>query len=379
MEREQSFLESLGIILKDIFNGVFKGKNVMVTGHTGFKGSWLSLWLKELGANVSGYALEPPTSPALFNVLNLESEINSVIGDVRDLNNLTNTFQKYKPQFVFHLAAQSILGESYEIPKYTYETNVIGTLNVFEAVRNTDSVRVVINVTSDKCYENKEWIWGYRESDSMGGFDPYSSSKGCAELLTNAYRNSYFNNQRFGDNKHVSLASVRAGNVIGGGDWAMNRLIPDCIKALSGGKEIKIRNPEAIRPWQYVLDPLRGYLSLAEKMFNNGNKYTEAWNFGPSKENSINVRKMVEKILKFWGGGKWKEISKNTSDIFHEDEYLRLDSSKAWKILRWKPLLNIADALEVTVIWYKSYYSKSNDMKEYTKKQIMEYCKVLEI
>lgn len=364
--------------MKDIFDRVFKGKNVLVTGHTGFKGSWLSLWLKELGANVTGYALDPPTSPALFNILNVEDEINSVIGDIRDLNNLKDTFQKCKPQFVFHLAAQSILRESYDKPKYTYEANVIGTLNTFEAVRNTDSVRVVINVTSDKCYKNKDWIRGYKENDAMGGFDPYSSSKGCAELLTNTYRNSYFNNQRLGKSKHVSLASVRAGNVIGGGDWANARLIPDCVKALSEGKQIKVRNPEAIRPWQYVLDPLRGYLSLAEKMFKNGNKYEEAWNFGPSEENSIKVREMVEKILEFWGGGKWKDISKNTSDIFHEDEYLKLNCSKAWKILRWKPILNINEALEVTISWYKSYYSKSNDMKEYTKKEITEYCKVLE-
>lgn len=362
--------------MKDIFDGVFKGKNVMVTGHTGFKGSWLSLWLKELGANVSGYALEPPTSPALFNILNLEGEINSVIGDTRDLNNLINTFQKCKPQFVFHLAAQPILRESYEKPKYTYETNVIGTLNVFEAVRKTDSVQVVVNVTSDKCYENMGWTRGYKEDDAMGGFDPYSSSKGCAELLTNAYRNSYFNNQRYGDSNHVSLASVRAGNVIGGGDWAEARLIPDCIKALSEGKEIKIRNPKAIRPWQYVLEPLRGYLSLAENMFKNGKKYEEAWNFGPSEENSIKVREMVEKILEFWGSGEWKDISKNTSGTFHEDKYLKLDCSKACRILGWKPMFNIDEALKVTVSWYKSYYCKLNNMKEFTKKQIMEYCKV---
>lgn len=363
--------------MEDIFDGVFKGKNVLITGHTGFKGSWLCLWLKELGANVVGYALQPPTKPSLFKILDLENEINSVISDIRDFEKLKDIFQKYKPFFIFHLAAQSILRESYDIPKYTYETNVMGTLNVFEAVRNTDSVRVVVNVTSDKCYDNKEWVWGYRETDAMGGFDPYSSSKGCAELLTNAYRHSYFKNQISGENKQVSLATVRAGNVIGGGDWAKDRLIPDCIRALLKGKTIKIRNPQSIRPWQYVLEPLRGYLSLAVKMFKYGNRYAEAWNFGPADGDSITVKEMVEKILDFWGDGNWKDISKKISDPLHEAKYLRLDCSKARRILDWRPMIDIDKAINFTVDWYRAYYDKSEDINEYTKNQINKYLEEL--
>ena len=363
--------------MENLFDGVFKGKNVLITGHTGFKGSWLSLWLKELNANVVGYALKPPTEPNLFEILNLEREIISVIGDIRDLNNLNDTFQKYRPDFIFHLAAQSILRESYDIPKYTYETNVMGTLNVFEAVRNTDSVRVVVNVTSDKCYDNKEWVWGYRETDAMGGFDPYSSSKGCAELLTNAYRHSYFKNQISGENKQVSLATVRAGNVIGGGDWAKDRLIPDCIRVLSKGETIKIRNPQAIRPWQYVLEPLRGYLTLAVKMLKYGNRYSEAWNFGPSEEDSVTVEEVVHKVLEFWGSGNWEDISQKMSDPFHEAKYLGLDCSKARRILDWRPMIDIDKAINFTIDWYRAYYDKSEDINEYTKNQINKYLEEL--
>ena len=363
--------------MENLFDGVFKGRNVLITGHTGFKGSWLSLWLKELNANVVGYALKPPTEPNLFEILNLEREIISVIGDIRDLNNLNDTFQKYRPEFIFHLAAQSILRESYDIPKYTYETNVMGTLNVFEAVRNTDSVRVVVNVTSDKCYDNKEWVWGYRETDAMGGFDPYSSSKGCAELLTNAYRHSYFKNQISGENKQVSLATVRAGNVIGGGDWAKDRLIPDCLRALSKGETIKIRNPQAIRPWQYVLEPLRGYLTLAVKMLKYGNRYSEAWNFGPSEEDSVTVEEVVHKVLEFWGSGNWEDISQKISDPLHEAKYLRLDCSKARRILDWRPMIDIDKAINFTIDWYRAYYDKSEDIDEYTKNQINKYLEEL--
>ena len=363
--------------MENLFDGVFKGRNVLITGHTGFKGSWLSLWLKELNANVVGYALKPPTEPNLFEILNLEREIISVIGDIRDLNNLNDTFQKYRPEFIFHLAAQSILRESYDIPKYTYETNVMGTLNVFEAVRNTDSVRVVVNVTSDKCYDNKEWVWGYRETDAMGGFDPYSSSKGCAELLTNAYRHSYFKNQISGENKQVSLATVRAGNVIGGGDWAKDRLIPDCIRALSKGETVKIRNPQAIRPWQYVLEPLRGYLTLAVKMLKYGNRYSEAWNFGPSEEDSVTVEEVVHKVLEFWGSGNWEDISQKISDPLHEAKYLRLDCSKARRILDWRPMIDIDKAINFTIDWYRAYYDKSEDINEYTKNQINKYLEEL--
>ena len=278
---------------------------------------------------------------------------------------------------MFHLAAQSILRESYNIPKYTYETNVMGTLNVFEAVRNTDSVRVVVNVTSDKCYDNKEWVWGYRETDAMGGFDPYSSSKGCAELLTNAYRHSYFKNQISGENKQVSLATVRAGNVIGGGDWAKDRLIPDCIRALSKGETIKIRNPQAIRPWQYVLEPLRGYLTLAVKMLKCGNRYSEAWNFGPLEEDSVTVEEVVHKVLEFWRSGNWEDISQKISDPLHEAKYLMLDCSKARRILDWKPMIDIDKAINFTIDWYRAYYDKSEDINEFTKTQINKYLEEL--
>lgn len=357
-----------------LIRSTFKGKTVLVTGHTGFKGSWLSLWLKELGANVIGYALEPPTEPSMFEVLKLDEEIDSIIGDIRDNNKLQKVFRQYQPQFVFHMAAQSLVRDSYANPRYTYETNVIGTVNVFEAVRNTDSVRVVLNITSDKCYENKKWVWGYRENDPMGGYDPYSSSKGCAELVTTAYRNSYFNPQKY--NKHkVSLSSVRAGNVIGGGDWAKDRLVPDCINALSKEQEIKIRSPQAIRPWQHVLEPLRGYLMLAAKMHGNGQEYAGAWNFGPRGEDAISVKEVVEKIIKYWDKGSWQDVSRKSSDPLHEAKYLKLDCSKARQILDWKPILGINKALEFTVVWYKKFYDNPVEMDACTKAQIEEYVK----
>jgi CDP-glucose 4,6-dehydratase len=352
------------------FEGTFDKKNVLVTGHTGFKGSWLSLWLKELGANVTGYSLSPPTKPSLFEVLELKDEINSVIGDIRDSEKLNEVFQNNRPQFVFHLAAQSLVSDSYLEPKYTYETNVIGTLNVFEAVREMDSVEVIINITSDKCYKNNEWVWGYRETDPLGGDNPYSSSKGCSELLTDAYRKSYFSSD---ESKKVALASVRAGNVIGGGDWAKNRLVPDCIRGLSEGKIIKIRNPEAVRPWQFVLEPLKGYLSLAAKMSVSGQTFAEAWNFGPSEEDSVSVRRIVEGVLDCWGEGKYQYQSKDKSTFFHESKYLRLDSSKAIRNLGWRPVLNIEEAIKLTIDWYKTYYNHTADIKEYTKNQIKNY------
>jgi CDP-glucose 4,6-dehydratase len=356
--------------MEDPFDGIFDKKNVLITGHTGFKGSWLSLWLRKLGANVTGYSLSPPTEPNLFEILELKDEINSAIGDIRDSEKLNEVFQNSKPQFVFHLAAQSLVNDSYLEPKYTYETNVIGTLNVFEAVKKLDSVEVVINVTSDKCYKNKEWVWGYRETDSVGGDNPYSSSKGCSELLTYAYRKSYFSSN---ESKKVALASVRAGNVIGGGDWAKNRLIPDCIRALSEGEIIKIRNPEAVRPWQFVLEPLKGYLSLAAKMYVNREKFAEAWNFGPSEEDSVSVRRIVEKVLEYWGKGDYRTPSKDKSTFFHESKFLKLDSSKAKKSLGWRPVLNIDKAIKLTIDWYKTYYNNTEDMKEYTKNQIKDY------
>jgi len=358
--------------MKNLFNNIYEGKRVLITGHTGFKGSWITLWLKQLGAEVIGYSLEPHTNPSLFKILNLEKEIIHIIGDIRDEKKLKRTFQEYKPEIVIHMAAQPLVRYSYVNPKETYETNVIGTLNVFEAVRETDSVKVVINVTSDKCYENKEWVYGYREIDPMGGYDPYSSSKGCAELLTSAYRNSFFNPEDYGKTHKVALASVRAGNVIGGGDWAEDRLVPDCIKALLKKDTIYIRNPDAIRPWQYVLEPLSGYLWLGALMWQNPTKYCEAWNFGPNDDDILTVKEFVEKVIKIWGDGSYQV---NPSRTFHEAKLLKLDISKAHFYLKWKPVYNVDTALIETINWYKEYFNNRDNIYEYTLLQLQNYIK----
>jgi len=348
----------------------FEGKKILITGHTGFKGSWLTLWLIKLGAKVIGYSLEPPTKPSLFEILNLKEKIVHIIGDIRDEEKLKNIFKKYKPEIVFHLAAQSLVRFSYKEPKLTYETNVIGTLNILEAVRETKSVRVVIIVTSDKCYENKEWVYGYRENDPLGGYDPYSSSKACAELVVEAYRNSFFNPKNYGKGHQVALATVRAGNVIGGGDWQVDRLIPDCVKALSKGKPIKIRNPDAIRPWQHVLEPLSGYLILSQKMWEEPTKYCEAWNFGPYEKDIATVKEIVEKVINLWGKGKY-EVESDTQ--FHEAGLLRLDISKAMIKLGWYPKWNLDIALEKTIKWYKMFYKGKEDMLRYSLQEIKSY------
>ncbi|MCD6489459.1 MAG: CDP-glucose 4,6-dehydratase [Thermodesulfobacterium sp.] len=347
----------------------FAKKKILITGHTGFKGSWLTLWLIKLGAKVVGYSLEPPTKPSLFEILNLKEKIVHIIGDIRDEEKLKNMFKKYKPEIVFHLAAQPLVRVSYKEPKLTYEINVMGTLNVLEAIREIKSVKVVIVVTSDKCYENKEWFYGYREDDPLGGYDPYSSSKACVELLISSYRNSFFNPENYGKTHQVALATVRAGNVIGGGDWQVDRLIPDCVKALSKGETIKIRNSNAIRPWQHVLEPLSGYLLLAQKMWKEPTKYCEAWNFGPFEKDLATVREVVEKVISLWGGGKYK-IEKDTR--FHEAGLLRLDISKAMMKLGWRPKWDLDTALERTVIWYKLFYG-NEDMFIYSMKEIENY------
>ncbi len=338
-----------------MFENVFKNKTVLVTGHTGFKGSWLSIWLKELGANVVGYALEPYTERDNFLVSSLQNKISHIIGDVRDFAKLKTVFDKYQPEFVFHLAAQPIVRESYINPKETYDINVGGTVNVLECSRLADSVRVIINVTSDKCYENKEWIWGYRENDPMGGYDPYSSSKGCSELVTAAYRNSFFNPDDF-DLHKKSLASARAGNVIGGGDWQKDRIIPDCIRALEDNKPVEIRNPKATRPWQHVLEPLSGYLLLASKMYEEPRKFCGAWNFGPGYESIIPVAEVADKIVSHWGSGTWIDIS--AANEPHEAKLLSLDISKANFNLKWFPVWDIDKTIEKTVCWYKDYQKK---------------------
>lgn len=353
-----------------MFNNVYKGKKVLVTGHTGFKGSWTILWLNYLGAEVIGYSLPPPTKPSLFEVLGLETDITNIIGDIRDFEKLENVFKTYKPEIVIHMAAQPLVRYGYLNPRETYETNVIGTLNIFEASRKTESVRVVINVTSDKCYENRGWVYGYRENDPMGGYDPYSSSKGCAELLTSAYRNSYFNPSEYGKKHYVSLASVRAGNVIGGGDWAEDRLIPDCVRALSVRKPIHLRNPNAIRPWQYVLEPISGYLWLGALMWDEPTKYCEGWNFGPGDEVPMTVESLVKEVIDLWGGGSYI-LCRDAQ--FYESKFLRLDISKARHFLKWFPIYDLKTALKETVNWYKNFYSATVDMKLYTIKELERY------
>ncbi len=338
-----------------MFANVFKNKTVLVTGHTGFKGSWLCIWLKELEANIIGYALEPYTEKDNFVVTGLKDKLIHTIEDIRDFNALKKIFEKYQPEFVFHLGAQPIVRESYIKPRETYDINVGGTVNVLECCRLTDSVRVILNVTSDKCYMNKEWIWGYRENDPMGGYDPYSSSKGCSELVTAAYRNSFFHPDNFRVHQK-SLASARAGNVIGGGDWQKDRIIPDCIRALENNKPIEIRNPNATRPWQHVLEPLGGYLLLASKMYEDPQKFYGAWNFGPNSDSVIPVGKIADKVVSHWGSGNWINLSKENES--HEAELLNLDISKAESYLQWSPVWNMEKAMEKTVQWYKNYRKK---------------------
>ena len=354
----------------DSFKGVYKGKKVLVTGHTGFKGAWLSVWLGQLGSEVIGFALEPSTEPSLFEVLKLEDKVAHVTGDVRDEKALRHVVEKYRPDIVFHMAAQSLVRLSYREPKVTYETNVMGTVNLFEAVRGGKGVKVVVNVTSDKCYENREWLFGYREIDPVGGYDPYSSSKGCAEIVTTAYRNSFFNHKDYGRTHTVALASVRAGNVIGGGDWAEDRLVPDCIKALADNRTIIVRNPESIRPWQHVLEPLSGYLWLGALMWEDGIRYGDAWNFGPHDEGILTVEDTVKKIVELWGRGSYK-IRRDAK--LHEARLLKLDISKAHLNLGWRPVYKIDEALEKTMSWYKKYYGNGSDIYDYTVKQIKNY------
>ena len=330
------------------------------------------MWLAELGAKVIGYSLEPPTKPNMFKALNLQDKVTHIIGDVRDDQHLLSVFKEYQPEFVFHLAAQPIVRLSYKEPKLTYETNVMGTVNVLEAIRRTKSVKVAVIITSDKCYENKEWIYGYRETDPMGGYDPYSSSKGCAELAVSAYRRSFFNPEKY--NKHgVALSSARAGNVIGGGDWGLDRLVPDCIRGLSRNKIITIRNPNAVRPWQHVLEPLSGYLLLGAKMYENGVLYSDAWNFGPLDSDIITVEEIVKKIISYWGSGKYR-IEASSKNL-HEAKLLKLDCSKAHSIIGWHSIYDINESLKKTVEWYKMYYNgiKNKELYDFTVSQIIEY------
>ena len=347
----------------------WKGKKVFVTGHTGFKGSWLCLWLQQLGAEVTGYALHPPTTPSLFEVAQVACGMKSIIGDIRDGEALANAMQGAAPDVVIHMAAQPLVRYSYSEPVETYSTNVMGTVHLLEAVRKTPSVRAVVNVTSDKCYENKEWVWGYRENEAMGGYDPYSSSKGCAELIASAYRNSFFNPLRY-DQHEVALASVRAGNVIGGGDWAADRLIPDMMRAVSEGRPVLIRSPDAIRPWQHVLEPLNGYLTLAERLYESPAEYASAWNFGPSDQDARPVSWIVERVTCSWGDGAAWEL--DSVQHPHEASFLKLDSSKSRNGLGWEPQLDLSGAINWIVDWYKAYMRKE-DMHGYTQTQIRKF------
>ena len=377
--------------LTNMFGDFYKGKRVLITGHTGFKGSWLAIWLHEMGAEVIGIALDPYTERDNFVLSGIGTKIKADLrGDIRDGQNLKDVFARYQPEIVFHLAAQPLVRLSYDIPVETYEVNVMGTINVMEAIRVTESVKVGVMITTDKCYENREQIWGYRENEAMGGYDPYSSSKGAAEIAIASWRRSFFNPNQF--EKHgKSIASARAGNVIGGGDWALDRIIPDCIKALETNKPIEIRSPKAIRPWQHVLEPLSGYLLLAQKMWNEPTKYCEAWNFGPNPDSIATVWDVAEKVVEDYfqeprtkiqdfrqldtnhlspiTNHYLKDLS-NPNDL-HEAKLLMLDISKAKFELGWQPKMNISETVAMTINWYKRY--KSEDVFDLCLAQIIRY------
>ena len=364
MGRRPSPLESLAVT-----PDFWRGKRVFLTGHTGFKGGWLALWLQSLGAKVTGYALHPPTNPSLFETARVGEGMKSVIADIRDLPKLQQAMRDARPEIVIHMAAQPLVRLSYQNPVETYSINVMGTVYLLEAIRCTPGVRAVVNITTDKCYENREWVWGYRENEPMGGYDPYSNSKGCAELVSAAYRSSFFNTSTYA--KHgVAVATVRAGNVIGGGDWAQDRLMPDILAAFETNQPARIRSPQAIRPWQHVLEPLRGYLTLAEHLYEHGPVFAEGWNFGPDDEDATPVSSIVDQMAAMWGKGAAWQI--DASEHPHEATYLKLDTSKARRRLNWHPMLNLKKALQLTVDWSQARASGA-DMQHITLAQIRLY------
>ena len=339
--------------MKKVAPSFWKEKKVYLTGHTGFKGSWLSLWLQSIGAIVKGYSLEPNTNPALFNIAKVADNMDSEIGDIRDLEKLQKSMVSFDPDIVIHMAAQPLVRLSYREPVETYATNVMGTVNVLEAAKSCKNLKTIVSVTTDKCYENKEWPWGYREIEPMGGHDPYSSSKGCAELVTSAYRRSFYNTA-----DTASLASARAGNVIGGGDWAEDRLIPDILKAFEQSKPVIIRNPLSTRPWQHVLEPLSGYLVLAENLYKNGDHFDQAWNFGPNDEDCQPVSNILDKLVRNWGRGAQWQLDKNSNP--HEAGFLKLDCSKARTQLEWQPRWNLDHTLKMIVNWHQGWLAGEN-------------------
>lgn len=343
-------MEEVGLNMAQLNPEFWRGKRVLLTGHTGFKGSWMSLWLQSMGAQVHGLALTPPTEPALFNEARVAEGMDSAIGDIRDYATVQQIMSAVKPEIVIHMAAQPLVRYSYQAPVETYATNVMGTVHVLEAARQADTVRAIVNVTTDKCYENKEWIWGYREDEPMGGYDPYSNSKGCSELVTSAYRRSFFQQGT------LALASARAGNVIGGGDWASDRLVPDILRAFEKRQPVVIRNPHSTRPWQHVLEPLSGYLLLAEQLYTHGQAWAEGWNFGPHDDDAKPVQWIVEHMVRNWGNGATWQLDGGQHP--HEAHYLKLDISKAKARLGWQPRWNLSTALEHIIQWHQAWQDR---------------------
>lgn len=371
---EDMVMDFMNRTMHDSMDTFWRGRRTFLTGHTGFKGSWLALWLQQLGADVLGYALPPHTTPNLFEAAKVTDGMTSVFGDLRDVEAMKEALQRHRPEIVFHLAAQSLVRASYRDPIGTYETNVLGTAKLLEAVRGCDSVHAVVVVTTDKCYENREWLWAYRENDALGGFDPYSNSKACAEMVVSAYRNSFFHPARHAEHG-VAIATARAGNVIGGGDWSSDRLVVDIVRAFSTGDMLKIRNPQAIRPWQHVLDPLHGYLMLAQKLYGQGTQFSGAWNFGPHYADAKSVAWIVEHLAARWqavapGGAPQWEL--DAGEHPHEAQMLKLDWTKAALELGWHPMLSLPEALDRTLDWYQCVHA-GEDARTKCLSQLGEY------
>lgn len=353
--------------MEKIFNGFYKNKTILITGNTGFQGSWLTLWLKLLGAKIIGYSINVPTEPSMFELLKLEFKIKHINGDIKNLEKIKSVMNKYNPDVVFHFAAQSLVGSSYDNPIETFHTNILGTANILESIRDVKSTKVCVVMTSDKCYETPFDGHPCKEDDKMGGIDPYSASKGGAEIVTSSYRRSFFT-----ANNECGIVSTRVGNVIGGGDWAKDRLIPDCVRSLIGGKQIILRNPQSIRPWQHVLEPLAGILWLTSKMNNDPKNYSGGWNFGPDLQSKdIPVNEVVKQILYEWDGRKFEYI--HTKSILNETKELRLDSTKAFDDLKWNTILSVNDAISKTINWYKEFYKNSDNIEKFTIEQIENY------